>query len=57
MTTPRCSALLLIAHGSRRSEANLELHAVAESLRERGHYEIVQPSFWNWRNRASRRVG
>jgi sirohydrochlorin ferrochelatase len=45
MTTPRRTALLLIAHGSRRSEANAELHTVAESLRERGRYAIVQPSF------------
>lgn len=42
---PRTTALLLIAHGSRRVEANAELHAVAESLRERGRYPIVQPSF------------
>jgi sirohydrochlorin ferrochelatase len=38
-------ALLLIAHGSRRAEANAELHAVAEALRRRGHYPIVQVSY------------
>lgn len=38
-------ALLLIAHGSRRAEANADLEHVAESLRRRGLYPIVQPSF------------
>src|SRR5690242_7346911 len=38
-------ALLLIAHGSRRPEANAELHDVAAALRDRGRYPIVQVSF------------
>ena len=41
----RCTALLLIAHGSRRTEANAELDRIAERLRERGRYPIVQSSF------------
>ena len=43
--TARRVALLLIAHGSRRAEANADLEAVAARLRERGHYPDVQPSF------------
>ena len=38
-------ALLLIAHGSRRSEANADLEYVAAALRERGRYPDVQVSF------------
>jgi len=38
-------ALLVIAHGSRRAEANAELVAVCESLRARGRYPIVQPAY------------
>jgi sirohydrochlorin ferrochelatase len=38
-------ALLLIAHGSRRSEANADLEYVAARLRERGRYPVVQVSF------------
>jgi len=38
-------AVLLIAHGSRRAEANADLDHVAEGLRARGRYPIVQPSF------------
>jgi sirohydrochlorin ferrochelatase len=47
MTVPseRRIALLLIAHGSRRSEANAELLDVAKELRSRGRYPIVQASF------------
>ena len=37
-------ALLLIAHGSRRPEANAELVAIAAALRVRGH-PFVQPSY------------
>jgi len=33
-------ALLLIAHGSRRAEANADLEHVAESLRARGRYHV-----------------
>jgi sirohydrochlorin ferrochelatase len=38
-------ALLLIAHGSRQAEANADLHYVAEELRRRGAYPIVEASF------------
>jgi sirohydrochlorin ferrochelatase len=38
-------ALLLIAHGSRRPEANADLEHVAAALRDRGRYPIVQVSF------------
>ena len=45
MTTANQTALLLIAHGSRRAEANAELLAVAEALRQRGRYPLVQESY------------
>lgn len=38
-------ALLLIAHGSRRAEANADLEFVAASLRERGSYPVVRVSY------------
>jgi sirohydrochlorin ferrochelatase len=38
-------ALLLIAHGSRRAEANADLDYVAEQFRHRGRYGCVQTSF------------
>jgi sirohydrochlorin ferrochelatase len=38
-------ALLLIAHGSRRAEANADLEHVAAALRERGHFPVVQPAY------------
>lgn len=38
-------ALLLIAHGSRRAEANADLEHVAAELRQRGRFDIVQPSY------------
>lgn len=38
-------ALLLIAHGSRRPEANADLEFVAAALRERGRYQFVCPSY------------
>lgn len=41
----RCTALLLIAHGSRRAEANADLEFIAARLRERAHYAIVQVSY------------
>src|SRR5438046_10116774 len=41
----RRTALLLIAHGSRRAEANADLDYVAERMRERGRYPVVQVSF------------
>lgn len=39
------TALLLIAHGSRRPEANEDLEHLAESLRQRGEFAFVQPSY------------
>lgn len=39
------TALLLIAHGSRRPEANAELVTIAETLRARGAWCLVQPSY------------
>lgn len=41
----RKTAVLLIAHGSRRTEANADLDFIAEGLRDRGRYPIVQISF------------
>ncbi len=41
----RCIALLLIAHGSRRAEANAELETVAAAMRQRGRYPVVQVSY------------
>jgi sirohydrochlorin ferrochelatase len=38
-------ALLLIAHGSRRAEANADLEFVAAAIRDRGRYPVVQVSF------------
>jgi sirohydrochlorin ferrochelatase len=35
------TALLLIAHGSRRDEANADLEALTEALRRRGPYSLV----------------
>ena len=39
------TALLLIAHGSRRPEANADLDHLAGVLRARGDFAIVQPSY------------
>lgn len=39
------TAILLIAHGSRKVEANQELHDLAGRLRAEGIYPIVEPSF------------
>ncbi len=39
------TALLLIAHGSRQAEANADLDRLAEELRQRGAFPIVEPSF------------
>jgi sirohydrochlorin ferrochelatase len=38
-------ALLLIAHGSRQTEANADLHYFAEEFRRRSDYETVIASF------------
>ncbi|HKB03468.1 MAG TPA: CbiX/SirB N-terminal domain-containing protein [Gemmataceae bacterium] len=39
------TALLLIAHGSRRPEANEDLEHLAAAMRERGEYVHVQPAY------------
>ncbi len=39
------AALLPIAHGSRNAEANADLHHLAEQLRRRGTYALVEPLF------------
>ena len=39
------TAVLLIAHGSRRAEANQDLVEFADRLRERGDYSIIVPSY------------
>jgi sirohydrochlorin ferrochelatase len=39
------TALLLIAHGSRRAEANADLEHVAAQMRQRGGYGHVQCSY------------
>jgi len=39
------TAVLLIAHGSRRTEANQDLVVIANQLREQGAYQIVVPSY------------
>ncbi len=38
-------ALLLIAHGSRRAEANADLEFVADAMRSRGRYGFTQVAF------------
>lgn len=38
-------ALLLMAHGSRRAEANADLEHVAARMRERGGFDVVQVSY------------
>ena len=39
------TAVLLIAHGSRRPEANADLEFIASALRARGRYSIVCASY------------
>ena len=39
------AAVLLIAHGSRRAEANAELVTMAERVRTAGGFDIVEPSY------------
>lgn len=41
----RQTAVLLIAHGSRRAEANQDLVDLANRLRSRGEYDIIEPSY------------
>ena len=38
-------ALLLIAHGSRRPEANADLDFIAAGIRQKGRYPIVEVSY------------
>lgn len=38
-------ALLLIAHGSRRPEANADLEFIADAMRTRGRFDYVQVSY------------
>jgi sirohydrochlorin ferrochelatase len=46
MSTPEGpTAILLIAHGSRRAEANADVLALAERIRSREGYPIVQAAF------------
>ena len=42
---PDQTAVLLIAHGSRRAQANADLVLVADQLRERSDYVIVECSY------------
>lgn len=39
------NAALLIAHGSRRQQANDDLHRLAELVTARGEFDIVEPAF------------
>ncbi len=39
------TALLLIAHGSRRAEANADLEFVAAAMRSRGRYAVVRVAY------------
>jgi sirohydrochlorin ferrochelatase len=39
------TAVLLIAHGSRRAEANADLERLADAVRERGEYPIVEIAY------------
>jgi len=45
METPTVTAILIIAHGSRKDEANQELLDLADRIRAEGSYPIVEPSF------------
>jgi sirohydrochlorin ferrochelatase len=45
-STPKSdAALLLIAHGSKRSEANADLAFLADRIRERGQFALVQTAY------------
>jgi sirohydrochlorin ferrochelatase len=44
-STQNRSAVLLIAHGSRRAEANEDLPRLAEAVRRRGAYAIVEIAY------------
>jgi len=45
MTDARTKAVLLIAHGSRRAAANLDLVKLAEMLRERNLFPVIEISY------------
>ena len=45
MPDAEAAAVLLIAHGSRRAEANADLVTLAAMLREHGEYSMVEPSY------------
>ena len=45
ITIAMTTAVLLIAHGSRRAEANHDLVVVADRLRGEGDYSIIVPSY------------
>jgi len=45
MSDARTKAVLLIAHGSRREAANLDLVTLAEMLRERKQFPIIEISY------------
>jgi sirohydrochlorin ferrochelatase len=45
ISDPLCTAVLLIAHGSRHASANADLHALAARFAERGQYPIVEACF------------
>lgn len=42
---PSRTALLLVAHGSRRPEANADLEFVAAAMRARGDYPVVRAAY------------
>ncbi len=45
MSPQRKTAVLLIAHGSRRAEANSDLTRLAEIIRSRGLYAIIETAY------------
>ena len=45
MSQSEQTAILLIAHGSRRAEANAELVEIARRVASAGSYAIVEPSY------------
>lgn len=45
MSHPIQHAILVVGHGSRREEANLDVISAAERIRERGGYDLVEAAF------------
>ena len=43
--SPAKNALLLIAHGSRRPEANADLEYIANEMTTRGRFDVIQTSY------------